>query len=83
MTSLFHDKKGRLIAVVSHSSPRHAEAGKIGLDTISCRAVLERSACAPFIKESRMELSTPQPSAGNRGKWATQPLKMIRLPRLP
>ena len=28
---------------------------KYGLTPISCRAVLERSACAPFIKERRME----------------------------
>src|ERR1700678_4497677 len=28
---------------------------KYGLTPISCHAVLERSACAPFIKERRME----------------------------
>ena len=31
------------------------QAQKRGLTPISCHAVLERSACAPFIKERRME----------------------------
>src|ERR1700677_4793428 len=36
-------------AVESHSKQKY------GLTPISCHAVLERSACAPFIKERRME----------------------------
>jgi hypothetical protein len=32
-----------------------AQAQKPGLTPISCHAVLERSACAPFIEERRME----------------------------
>src|SRR5271168_4100538 len=35
-----------------HGTPGQA---KPGLTPISCHAVLERSACAPFIKERRME----------------------------
>ena len=47
---------------------------KDGLTPISCHAALDRSACAPFIKERRMSVSTPQASAGNRGNGAPQRL---------
>jgi hypothetical protein len=44
---LFNNKRGKSRSIPL--KPKH------GLTPISCHAVLERSACAPFIKERRME----------------------------
>src|SRR5271163_4498293 len=59
-------KKVSSSAVVSHSSP------KTGLDPISCHAVLERSACAPLIKERRMECINATSLRRKSGQWGTQ-----------
>ena len=47
---------------------------KPGLTPISCHAVLERSACAPFIKERRMECVNATSLRRKSGQWGTQPL---------
>jgi hypothetical protein len=46
---------------------------KSGLTPISCHAVLERSACAPFIKERRMECINATSLCRKSGQWGTQP----------
>jgi hypothetical protein len=46
---------------------------KNGLTPISCHAVLERSACAPFIKERRMESINATSLRRKSGQWGTQP----------
>ena len=58
--------EGGSSAVVSHSSP------KAGLTPISCPAVLERSASAPFIKERRMECINATSLHRKSGQWGTQ-----------
>src|ERR1700690_4258362 len=50
------------------------QAQKQGLTPISCHAVLERSACAPFIKERRMECVNATSLRRKSGQWGTQPL---------
>src|ERR1700723_895046 len=55
-------------AVAPHSSQ------KPGLTPISCHAVLERSACAPFIKERRMECINATSLHRKSGPWGTQHL---------
>jgi len=47
---------------------------KYGLTPISCHAALERSACAPFIKERRMECLNATTLHRKSGPWGTQPL---------
>jgi hypothetical protein len=54
--------------LLSHSSP------KKGLTPISCHAVLERSARAPFIKERRMECINATRLRRKSGPWGTQHL---------
>jgi hypothetical protein len=44
---------------------------KPGLTPISCHAVLERSACAPFIKERRMEPINATNLHRKSGQWGT------------
>jgi hypothetical protein len=46
---------------------------KAGLTPISCHAVLERSACAPFIEERRMECINATKLHRKSGQWGTQP----------
>ena len=46
---------------------------KPGLTPISCHAVLERSACAPFIKERRMECINATSLHRKSGQRGTQP----------
>jgi hypothetical protein len=46
---------------------------KPGLTPISCHAVLERSACAPFIKERRMQCINATSLRRKSGQWGTQP----------
>jgi hypothetical protein len=46
---------------------------KYGLTPISCHAALERSACAPFIKERRMECINATSLHRRSGPWGTQP----------
>jgi len=46
---------------------------KNGLTPISCHAVLERSGCAPFIKERRMECINATRIHRKSGQWGTQP----------
>jgi hypothetical protein len=48
------------------------QAQKRGMTPISCHAVLERSACAPFIKERRMELINATSLRRKSGQWGTQ-----------
>jgi hypothetical protein len=48
------------------------QAQKQGLTPISCHAVLERSACAPFIKERRMECINATSLRRKSGPWGTQ-----------
>src|ERR1700733_12628281 len=45
---------------------------KNGLTPISCQAVLERSACAPFIKERRMGYINATSLHRKSGPWGTQ-----------
>jgi hypothetical protein len=45
---------------------------KSGLTPISCHAVLERSACAPFIMERRMECINATSLHRKSGPWGTQ-----------
>ena len=45
---------------------------KTGLDPDSCHAVLERSACAPFTKERRMEGINDTSLHRKSGQWGTQ-----------
>src|SRR5271154_761812 len=45
---------------------------KDGLTPVSCHAVPERSACAPFIKERRMEYINATSLRRKSGKWGTQ-----------
>jgi hypothetical protein len=45
---------------------------KPGLTPISCHAVLERSACAPFIKERRMECINATSLRRKSRQWGTQ-----------
>jgi hypothetical protein len=47
---------------------------KNGLTPISCHAVLERPACAPFIKERRMECINATSLYRKSGQWGTHPL---------
>src|SRR5271154_4158021 len=54
---------------------------KAGLTPISCHAVLERSACAPFIKERRMECINATSLRRKSGQWGTQPSLLGRAPR--
>jgi hypothetical protein len=42
-----------------------------GLTPISCHAVLERSACAPFIKERRMKCINATSLRRKSGQWGT------------
>ena len=49
-----------------------------GLTPISCHAVLERSACAPFIKERRMECINAISFHRESGQWGTQFLLPVR-----
>jgi hypothetical protein len=44
-----------------------------GLTPIFCHAALERSACAPFIKERRMECINATSLRRKSGQWGTQP----------
>src|ERR1700691_6377418 len=53
---------------LSHSSQKE------GLTPISCHAVLERPACAPFIKERRMDSINATSLRRKSGQWGTQPL---------
>jgi hypothetical protein len=46
---------------------------KSGLTPISCHAALERSACAPFIKERRMERINATSLRRKSGQWGTHP----------
>ena len=46
---------------------------KPGLTPISCHAVLERSACAPFSKERRMRCINATGLHRKSGQWGTQP----------
>src|ERR1700733_15244269 len=46
---------------------------KPGLTPISCHAVLERSTCAPFIKERRMECINATSHRRKSGQGGTQP----------
>jgi len=48
------------------------QAQKQGLTPISCHAVLERSACAPFIKERRMKCINATSLRRKSGQWGTQ-----------
>src|ERR1700677_2615142 len=45
---------------------------KPGLTPISCHAVLERSACAPFLNERRMECINATGLRRKLGQWGTQ-----------
>src|SRR5271156_3699184 len=45
---------------------------KLGLTPISCHAVLERSAYAPFITERRMECINATSLHRKSGQWGTQ-----------
>jgi hypothetical protein len=58
------------IPLKPHGTPGQA---KQGLTPISCHAVLERSACAPFIKERRMECINATSLHRKSGPWGTQP----------
>src|ERR1700684_3093586 len=61
-------KKGASSAMVSPLKP------KPGLTPISWQAVPERSACAPFIKERRMDSINATSLRRKSGQWGTQPL---------
>jgi hypothetical protein len=50
---------------------------KPGLTPISCHAVLERSAYAPFIKERRMECINATSLRRKSGQRGTQPLLLV------
>jgi hypothetical protein len=50
------------------------QAQNQGLTPISCHAAPERSACAPFIKERRMECINATNLHRKSGQWGTQPL---------
>ena len=50
------------------------QAQKRGLTPISCHAMQERSPCAPFIKERRMECINATSLRRKSGPWGTQPL---------
>ena len=54
------------------------QAQKPGLTPISCHAVLERSASAPFIKERRMECINATSLHRQSGPWGTQPSLLER-----
>jgi hypothetical protein len=45
---------------------------KYGLTPISCHAVLEKPACAPFIKERRMDCINATSLHRKPGQWGTQ-----------
>src|SRR5580658_8475848 len=45
---------------------------KEGLTPISCHAALKRPACAPFIKERRIECINPTNLHRKSGQWGTQ-----------
>src|ERR1700679_3456423 len=47
---------------------------KYGLTPISCHAALERSACAPFIKERRIKCINATSLHRKSGQWGTQSL---------
>jgi hypothetical protein len=51
---------------------------KPGLTPISCHAVLERSACAPFIKERRMGCINATSLHRKSGQWGTQPSLTVK-----
>jgi hypothetical protein len=50
---------------------------KRGLTPISCHAALERSACAPFIKERRMECINATSLRRKSGQWGTQLFSLV------
>ena len=54
------------------------QAQRQGLTPISCHAVLERSACAPFIKERRMECINATNLHRKSGQWGTQRLLLVQ-----
>jgi hypothetical protein len=54
------------------------QAQRQGLTPISCHAVLERSACAPFIKERRMKCINATSLRRKSGQWGTQPSLPVR-----
>ena len=51
---------------------RFSRKPKNGLTPISCHAALERSACAPFIKERRVECISATRLYRKSGQWGTQ-----------
>jgi hypothetical protein len=51
---------------------------KDGLTSISCHAVPERSGCAPFIKERRMECINATNLRRKSGPWGTQTLLLVQ-----
>jgi hypothetical protein len=59
------------IPLKPHGTPGQA---KSGLTPISCHAVQERSACASFIKERRMECINATSLHRKSGQWGTQHL---------
>jgi hypothetical protein len=59
--------------VFGGGEPLYPIQAKHGLTPISCHAVLERSACAPFIKERRMECINATSLRRKSGPWGTQP----------
>jgi hypothetical protein len=65
-----------LLLVKSHRPPLcHIPLKpKYGLTPISCHAALERSACALFIKERRMECINATSLRRKSGQWGTQRL---------
>src|SRR6202167_3607728 len=54
------------------------QAQKRGLTPISCHAVLERSACAPFIKERRMKCINATSLRRKLGQWGTPRLLPVQ-----
>jgi hypothetical protein len=57
--------------------PWYPTQAKIRLDQISCHALLERSACAPFIKERRMECINATSLHRKSGPWGTHLLLLV------
>src|SRR5271156_5525476 len=56
---------------------------KPGLTPISCHAVLEKSAYAPFIKERRMKCINATSLRRKSGQWGTQPWLQVKQAGLP
>jgi hypothetical protein len=54
------------------------QAQRTGLTPIFCHAVLERSACAPFIKERRMKCINATNLRRKSGQWGTQRYRRFR-----